>query len=87
MIKVKHYADYDFTGLLRPDHAPAMYSENQNNFVGGMSVGYEITGKIFAIGCIKGAADAFNIPMEQLSVNFLKLNTTKEIHNKLSATT
>ncbi|RDC61598.1 mannonate dehydratase [Adhaeribacter pallidiroseus] len=61
---LKHYADNGFTGPLRPDHAPAMYGENQNTFAGGMSVGYEITGKIFAVGCIKGAADACNIPME-----------------------
>ncbi|PSR54049.1 mannonate dehydratase [Adhaeribacter arboris] len=61
---LKHYGDYGFAGPLRPDHAPAMYGENQNLFAGGMSVGYEITGKILAVGCIKGAADAYGIPME-----------------------
>ncbi len=61
---LKHYADNGFIGPLRPDHAPAMYGETQNTFSSGMSVGYEITGKIFAIGCIKGAADAYSIPMD-----------------------
>ncbi len=61
---LKHYHNHGFSGPLRPDHAPAMYGEMQNSFAGGMSVGYEITGKIFAIGCIKGACDAFGVPLE-----------------------
>ncbi len=61
---LKHYHDHGFSGPLRPDHAPAMYGETQISFAGGMSVGYEITGKIFALGCIKGACDAFGVPLD-----------------------
>jgi mannonate dehydratase len=64
VLKHYHYYDYGFTVPLRPDHAPAMYRKNQSSLAGGMSVGYEINGKIFAVGCIKGAADAYAIPME-----------------------
>jgi mannonate dehydratase len=39
---------------IRPDHAPAMYGETQGTFGGSTTVGYEITGKIFAIGYMKG---------------------------------
>lgn len=61
---LKHYHKYGFNGPLRPDHAPAMFGETQNSFSGGISVGYEITGKLFAAGCIKGACDACSIPLE-----------------------
>ena len=61
---LKHYYEYGFTGPLQADHASAMYRENRSSLAGGMSVGYEINGKIFAVGCIKGAADAYAIPME-----------------------
>lgn len=61
---LEHYYNAGFEGPLRPDHVPAMYGETQNSFAGGMSVGYEITGKIFAIGHIKGICEALNIPLE-----------------------
>ncbi|WP_086539714.1 mannonate dehydratase [Algoriphagus antarcticus] len=48
------YKKYGFDGPIRPDHAPAMYGETQGTFGGSTSVGYEITGKIFAIGYLKG---------------------------------
>jgi mannonate dehydratase len=48
------YKKYGFDGPIRPDHAPAMYGETQSKFGGSTSVGYEITGKIFAIGYLKG---------------------------------
>ncbi len=54
----KIYKEYGFTGPVRPDHAPAMYGETQNSFGGSTTVGYEITGKIFAIGYMKGIYEA-----------------------------
>jgi mannonate dehydratase len=60
---IKHYADYGFTGLLRPDHAPAMYGETQD-FSSAITAGYEMTGKIFAIGYIKGICEAHGIKYE-----------------------
>ncbi|MEK6481199.1 mannonate dehydratase [Catalinimonas sp. 4WD22] len=59
-----HYHRHGFTGPLRPDHAPAMYGETQNTFGSGLTAGYEITGKIFAIGYMKGICKSFNIPVE-----------------------
>jgi mannonate dehydratase len=61
---LKHYYKYGFSGPLKADYAPAMYGESQSSLAGGISVGYEITGKILAVGCIKGAADAYAITME-----------------------
>jgi mannonate dehydratase len=60
---MKLYHQHGFTGPVRPDHAPAMYGETQNKFGGGISVGYEITGKIFAIGYLKGICEANGIPV------------------------
>ena len=59
---VQHYHDCGFRGALRPDHAPTMYGENLNSFHGGISIGYEILGKVFAIGYFKGICDARDIP-------------------------
>ncbi|MGV8090557.1 MAG: mannonate dehydratase [Mangrovibacterium sp.] len=61
---LKRYYDNGFEGIIRPDHAPAMYGEMQENFSGGISAGYEMTGKIFAIGLIKGACESLDIPLE-----------------------
>lgn len=61
---LKHYYDNGFDGAIRPDHAPAMFGETQQNFSGGISAGYEMIGKIFAIGCIKGACESFKINFE-----------------------
>ncbi len=61
---LKFYHEMGFDGPLRPDHAPAMYGETQGNFQGGISAGYEITGKIFAIGYLKGICEAAGIPVE-----------------------
>ncbi|WP_236978955.1 mannonate dehydratase [Membranihabitans maritimus] len=56
---LKHYYDCGFEGPLRPDHAPAMYGEIQKEFSGGISAGYEIMGKVFAIGYIKGILETY----------------------------
>lgn len=59
-----HYHTLGFKGPLRPDHVPAMYGETQHAFAGGMSVGYEMTGKIFAVGHIRGICESLGIPLE-----------------------
>ncbi|NJK83298.1 MAG: mannonate dehydratase [Saprospiraceae bacterium] len=61
---LQFYHQFGFDGPLRPDHAPAMYGETQQAFQGGISAGYEITGKIFAIGYLKGICEASGIPIE-----------------------
>ena len=61
---VKHYHEFGFDGPIRLDHAPTMYGEAQQNFSGGISVGYEILGKLFAIGFLKGICEARKIPLE-----------------------
>jgi mannonate dehydratase len=61
---LKHYYENGFDGAIRPDHAPAMFGETQSNFSGGISAGYEMTGKVFAIGCIKGACESQKINLE-----------------------
>ena len=62
---LKHYAAHGFDGPLRPDHAPVMYGEAQGTFDSGLSAGYEITGKIFAIGYIRGIAEAAGLTLRQ----------------------
>ncbi len=58
---LKHYHENGFEGPIRPDHAPAMYGERQNEFSGSLSAGYEMMGKVFAIGYMKGICDALKI--------------------------
>ena len=41
-----------------------MYDEAQQNFSGGISVGYEILGKLFAIGLLKGICETSGILLE-----------------------
>ena len=50
------YHEYGFQGPMRPDHAPTLDGESNER------PGYSMGGKIFAIGYIKGALDAFSIP-------------------------
>ncbi|NJN27517.1 MAG: mannonate dehydratase [Cyclobacteriaceae bacterium] len=61
---LRHYAALGFDGPIRPDHAPAMYGERQDGFEGGISVGYEMLGKIFAIGYLKGIMESNGINYE-----------------------
>ncbi len=61
---LEHYHAHGFDGLLRPDHAPAMFGESQNEFSSGTSVGYGITGKIFGLGYLKGICHAKGISVE-----------------------
>ena len=56
-----HYAACGFDGPIRSDHAPAMYGEYKKDFSGGISVGYDVIGHIFATGYIKGICDASEI--------------------------
>ncbi len=59
---LKHYAAHGFTGPLRPDHAPTMYGEDQGAFESGISVGYGMLGKIYALGYLRGICEAAGIP-------------------------
>lgn len=58
---LEHYAACGFDGPIRSDHAPAMYGEYQKDFSGGISVGYDMLGHIFATGYIKGICDTKGI--------------------------
>ncbi len=59
-----HYARCGFDGVLRSDHAPAMYGETQKKFGGGTTVGYQMLGHLFSNGYIKGCCHALKIPLE-----------------------
>jgi mannonate dehydratase len=50
------YYEYGFTGPIRPDHAPTMEGESNDN------PGYAMTGKVFAIGYMLGMMEALHIP-------------------------
>ncbi len=54
MLEVYHQAGFD--GPMRPDHAPTLDGEPNDH------PGYEIAGKLFAFGYMKGAMNAFRIP-------------------------
>ena len=49
---MRAYRDIGFDGPMRPDHAPTMEGESNDN------PGYMVRGKIFAIGYMKGLIDA-----------------------------
>jgi mannonate dehydratase len=57
MLKLYHEAG--FSGPMRPDHAPTMHGEANDN------PGYAMQGKLLAIGYMKGAMDALGIPYAQ----------------------
>jgi mannonate dehydratase len=61
---IKHYCENGFDGIIRPDHAPAMFGETQDHFSGGISAGYEMTGNVFAVGYIKGICESLNIDLD-----------------------
>jgi mannonate dehydratase len=61
---LEHYHQHGFSGPIRLDHAPSMYGERQGSFSGGISVGYEITGKLYAVGYLRGICEAKDIPLE-----------------------
>jgi len=52
------YDECGFTGPIRPDHAPTMEGESNEN------PGYAMIGKVFAIGYMTGIMKARNIPYE-----------------------
>ncbi len=49
---MKAYYDAGFEGVMRPDHVPTMYGEENSN------PGYSILGNLFAIGYMKGLMEA-----------------------------
>jgi mannonate dehydratase len=63
---LEHYHRCGFNGVLRPDHAPTMYGEEVGSFASGTSVGYEMLGKIFAIGYLKGICEAKGIGVDDV---------------------
>lgn len=56
MLKV--YSECGFTGPMRPDHAPTMEGESNDN------PGYAMTGKVFAFGYMRGILDAYGYPSQ-----------------------
>ena len=54
---LKLYHEVGFDGPIRPDHAPTLADESNQ------SPGYAMQGKIFAIGYMKGIAEALDIPI------------------------
>ncbi len=54
---LKLYHEVGFDGPIRPDHAPTLGDESNR------SPGYAMQGKIFAIGYMKGIAQALDIPI------------------------
>ena len=54
---LKLYHEVGFSGPIRPDHAPTLAAETNER------PGYAMQGKIFAIGYMKGIAQALNIPL------------------------
>jgi mannonate dehydratase len=54
---LKLYHEVGFRGPIRPDQAPTSVDESNQR------QGYAIQGKIFAIGYMKGIAQALNIPI------------------------
>lgn len=66
MVKMlKLYHDYGFDGPLRPDHTPAMAGElHKDEAAGALSSGYEMQGRLFAVGYIKGICEAAGIRLE-----------------------
>jgi len=53
----KLYHEVGFRGPIRPDHAPTLADESNRR------PGYAMQGKVFAIGYMKGIAQALNIPV------------------------
>jgi mannonate dehydratase len=54
---LKLYHEVGFEGPIRPDHAPTMEGESNDD------PGYAVMGKVFAFGYMKGIAHAHGIPM------------------------
>ena len=62
---LKLYHDVGFDGPIRPDHTPEMEGEGGFSFEAGtMSAGYEMKGRLFAVGYMRGIMDALHIPVE-----------------------
>ena len=66
MVKMlKLYGEHGFDGPLRPDHCPAMAGElHRNEAAGALSSGYEMQGRLFAVGYIKGICEAIGVELQ-----------------------
>jgi mannonate dehydratase len=62
---LRTYHEVGFDGMIRPDHTPTMYGEAHfDPTKGGLSTGYEMQGRLFAVGYLKGLLEAQGIPVE-----------------------
>ncbi|MBN2128332.1 MAG: mannonate dehydratase [Sedimentisphaerales bacterium] len=52
---MKAFYEIGFEGPMRPDHAPTMEYDNR---IGGGSPGYQLLGKVFAMGYVKALAES-----------------------------
>lgn len=55
---LKLYGECGFDGPIRPDHAPTLEGESNDN------PGYAMAGKVFAVGYMKGILRSMDIPFE-----------------------
>jgi mannonate dehydratase len=55
---LKLYHEIGFTGPIRPDHTPSLAGE------GDGTPGYEMLGRLFAVGYMKGIMETLGIPIE-----------------------
>jgi len=49
---LRAYADIGYDGVLRPDHVPTLFGESNDK------PGYAVLGRLFAVGYIRGLAEA-----------------------------
>lgn len=65
---LRAYHDAGFDGLIRPDHVPSMGEDDVRQEGGNRNlstkVGYDMLGNLFAVGYIRGMAEASAIPMQ-----------------------
>jgi mannonate dehydratase len=58
---LKLYIEAGFDGYIRPDHCPAMAGEaNLDERKDSLSSGYEMKGRLFAVGYIRGILDSIS---------------------------
>jgi len=62
------YSQNGFTGPMRPDHAPTLEGESNDN------PGYAMGGKVFAIGYMKGIMQSLGIPSARIVQCGMSLN-------------
>lgn len=61
---LRHYHAHGYCGAIRPDHSPAMFGEDDGGQKESIGAGYQMTGRVFAAGYIRGICDASDIRLE-----------------------